>query len=260
MLKGKVAIVTGSTSGIGLGIARSFAAAGADVVINGLGEAVQIEATRSGLEHEFGIRCLYDAADMTKPAQIAAMVAHAANTLGGVDVLVNNAGIQHVSPVEDFADDRWDAVIAINLSAVFHGIKHALPLMKKAGWGRIINIASAHGQVASANKSAYVASKHGVVGLTKTVALETAGQGITCNAICPGWVLTPLVAAQIKARAEASGRSFDQEAELLLSEKQPSKTFTTPEQLGGMAVFLCSEAASNITGTNLTSDGGWTAQ
>jgi 3-hydroxybutyrate dehydrogenase len=260
MLNGKAAIVTGSTSGIGLGIARSLAAAGANVVINGLGDAAEIEATRSTIEAEFGVLCHYDAADMTKPAQIAAMVEHTATTFGGVHILVNNAGIQHVAAIEDFPDDRWDAVIAINLSAVFHGMKHALPHMRAAGWGRVINIASAHGQVASPYKSAYVASKHAVVGLTKTAALETAGRGITCNAICPGWVLTPLVAAQIRARAEASGRSFDEEAEALLAEKQPSKTFTTPEQLGGIAVFLCSDAAANITGTNITSDGGWTAQ
>ncbi len=260
MLKGKSAIVTGSTSGIGLGIAKALAAQGAQIMINGLGDAEQIEATRTAIESEFGVQCLYDAADMTKPVQIAAMVARAAAAFGSVDVLVNNAGIQHVSPVEDFPDDRWDAVIAINLSAVFHGIKHALPHMKRQGWGRIINVASVHGQVASVNKAAYVASKHAVVGLTKTVALETAGSGITCNAICPGWVLTPLVAAQIRDRAERSGRSFEQEAELLLSEKQPSKIFTSPEQLGGMAIFLCSETAANITGINLTSDGGWTAQ
>ncbi|MFC7333338.1 3-hydroxybutyrate dehydrogenase [Rhodocista pekingensis] len=260
MLKGKAAIVTGSTSGIGLGIARSLARAGADIVLNGFGEAAAIEELRRGIETDFGVGVIHHGADMAKPAEIEALVAACAERFGGVDVLVNNAGIQHTAAVDQFPVDRWDAVIAINLSSAFHGIRLALPHMKARGWGRIVNIASAHGLVASVNKSAYVAAKHGIVGLTKVVALETAGSGITCNAICPGWVLTPLVQKQIDALAEREGIPA-QEAEVrLLSEKQPSKAFTTPEQLGELAVFLCGPAAANLTGASLPVDGGWTAQ
>jgi len=258
-LKGKVAVVTGSTSGIGLGIARALAGAGADVLLNGFGDAGAIEELRAGIAAEFGVRAAYHGADLSKPEEIRAMFAQAEAEFGRVDILVNNAGIQYVAPVEEFPVERWDAVIAINLSAVFHGIQNALPGMKQRGWGRIINIASVHGQVASVNKSAYVAAKHGVVGLTKTVALETAGSGVTCNAICPGWVLTPLVQKQIDALAANKGVSIDQ-ARAELVAKQPSGDFVTPDQLGALAVFLCSDAATQMTGSNLTMDGGWTAQ
>ncbi|WP_448206328.1 3-hydroxybutyrate dehydrogenase [Azospirillum sp. sgz302134] len=259
-VKGKVAVVTGSTSGIGLGIARALAGAGADVVLNGFGDAKAIEELRAGIKAEFGVRAGYHGADLSKPEEIRDLIGYAETEFGAVDILVNNAGIQHVAPVEEFPPERWDAVIAINLSAVFHGIHHALPGMKRRGWGRIINIASAHGLVASANKSAYVAAKHGVVGLTKTVALETVGTGVTCNAICPGWVLTPLVQKQIDALAAARNLSNEDAGRELLSEKQPSKSFVTPEQLGGLAAFLCSDAAAQMTGASVSMDGGWTAQ
>ncbi len=260
MLKGKTALVTGSTSGIGQGIAEALATQGANIVLNGFGEAAAIEALRAEIAEKNGVTVTYDGADMTKPAEIERMVNDAEAQFGAIDVLVNNAGIQHVSPLEDFPQDRWDAVIAINMSSVFHATKWTLPAMRAKGWGRIINIASAHGRVASVHKAAYVAAKHGVVGLTKVTALETAGSGITCNAICPGWVLTPLVRQQIEARAAASGRSYEEEKLDLVSEKQPSKEFVTPEQLGGLAVFLCSAAADQITGAPLSIDGGWTAQ
>lgn len=260
MLKGKAAIVTGSTSGIGLGIIRALAAQGADVMLNGFGDAAEIEVIRAGIERECGVRVLYCAADLSTAEGSAKLVAEAEAAFGRVDVLVNNAGIQHVAPVDEFPLDRWDAVIAINLSSAFHTIRAALPGMKARGWGRIVNIASAHGLVASANKSAYVAAKHGLLGLTKVVALETAEIDVTCNAICPGWVLTPLVQKQIDARAAAQGISVEAAGRDLLSEKQPSKTFTTPEQIGGLTAFLCSPAADNITGTSLPVDGGWTAQ
>ena len=259
-LKGKVALVTGSTSGIGLGIARALAGAGADLLINGFGDPAAIEAERAGLAKEFGVRVGYDGADMSKPAAIAAMVAKAEATSGGVDILVNNAGIQFVAPIEDFPDDRWDAVIGINLSAVFHGTKAVIPGMKKKGWGRIINIASAHGLVASAQKVAYVAAKHGVLGLTKVTAIELANDGITANAICPGWVLTPLVQRQLEARAQHDGITVEAAANAFLAEKQPMMKFSTPEALGGLAVFLCSDAAATITGVPMSMDGGWTAQ
>jgi len=260
MLKGKVAVVTGSTSGIGLGIARALAGQGADVMLNGFGDAAGIEALRAGMEREFGVRVRHNGDDLARSDGGGAVVRDAEARLGAVDVLVNNAGIQHVSPVDEFPLDRWDAVIAINLSAVFHGIRAALPGMRARGWGRIINIASVHGLVASVNKAAYIAAKHGVIGLTRTVALEAAETGITCNAICPGWVLTPLVQAQIDARAAERGIPAAQASAEILSEKQPSKAFTTTQQLGGLAVFLCSPAAVNITGTSLPVDGGWTAQ
>ncbi|MBC7951696.1 MAG: 3-hydroxybutyrate dehydrogenase [Rhodospirillaceae bacterium] len=260
MLKGKTAIVTGSTSGIGLGIAQALAAQGAHIMLNGFGDAAEIEALRAGLAVQYGVTVLYDGADLSQADACVALVRDAEARLGAVDILVNNAGIQHVSPVEDFPPERWDAVIAINLSSAFHTIRAALPGMKARGWGRIVNIASAHGLVASPNKSAYVAAKHGLLGLTKVVALENAETPVTCNAICPGWVLTPLVQRQIDARAAAEGVTVEFAARELLTEKQPSKRFTTPEQIGELTVFLCSGAASNMTGTSLPVDGGWTAQ
>ena len=259
-LTGKSAIVTGSTSGIGKAIAETLARAGANVMLNGFGDAAEIETQRAALAAAAKVEVAYHGADMSKPAEIRDMVASAAAKLGKVDILVNNAGIQFVSPVEQFPDDRWDAIIAINLSSAFHATKAALPGMRKAGWGRIINVASAHGLVASADKSAYVAAKHGIVGLTKTVALETAGSGITCVAICPGWVLTPLVQKQIDARAAAEKLSPEAAKAALLSEKQPSKEFATPEQIGETALFLCSSAADQITGSTIALDGGWLAQ
>jgi 3-hydroxybutyrate dehydrogenase len=260
MLKGKTALVTGSTSGIGLGIARALAANGANIVFNGFGDAGAIEALQNEVAKSNGVRTFYHGADMSKPEQIRDMVRQAQATLGSVDILVNNAGIQFVAPVDEFPEERWDAIIAINLSSNFHAIKAALPAMKKANWGRIINIASVHGLVASAQKTAYVAAKHGVVGLTKAVALETATTGITCNAICPGWVLTPLVQKQIDDRAAAQKISGDDAKKSLLGEKQPSQDFVTTEQLGQLAVFLCSSAASQIRGAAYNVDGGWAAQ
>lgn len=260
MLRGRVALVTGSTSGIGLGIARALAGQGADVVLNGFGDAEEIERLRAGLSAEFGVKAVYSAADMSRPAEIASMIADAAKRLGRVDILVNNAGIQHVAPVHLFPPEKWDAVIAINLSAAFHAIRAALPQMLERNWGRIVNIASAHGLVASVDKTAYVASKHGLIGLTRVVALETARTGVTCNAICPGWVLTPLVLKQIEARAQKEGISVEKAKLDLLGEKQPSLEFVTPEQLGGLAVFLCSDAAAQMRGVSLPMDGGWTAQ
>ena len=260
MLKDKTAIVTGSTSGIGLGIATALAAQGCRVMLNGFGEPAAIEKIRKGLSEQHGIKTAYSAADMSKPADIRALVADAERELGPVDILVNNAGIQHVAPIEEFPDDRWDAIIAINLSAAFHAIKAALPGMKRRKWGRIINIGSSHGLVASGEKVGYVAAKHGLVGLTKVVAIETANTGVTCNAICPGWVLTPLVAQQIETKAKAGGISFEQASENLLREKQPMLKFTTPEQIGALAVFLCGDHGATITGAPLSIDGGWTAQ
>jgi len=260
MLKGKTALVTGSTSGIGLAIARAFAKEGANLVINGFGDKAEIEKERSGIESEFGVKARYSAADMSKHSDIAEMVAQAEKDFGSLDVLVNNAGIQYVANVEDFPVERWDAIIAINLSSSFHSIRAALPGMKKRKWGRIINIASAHGLVASGQKAAYVAAKHGVVGLTKVVAIETANAGITCNAICPGWVLTPLVQKQVDARAKEAGMSVEQAKVELLSEKQPMHEFSKPENIGALAVFLASEAAASITGSAYSIDGGWVAQ
>jgi 3-hydroxybutyrate dehydrogenase len=260
MLKGRSAIVTGSTSGIGLGIARALAAEGANVMLNGFGEPAEIERLRQGLAKELGVKVAFSGADMSRPEQIQDMVRDAAKELGSVDILVNNAGIQHVAPIESFPAVRWDAVIAVNLSSNFHAIQAVLPQMKGRNWGRIINIASAHGLVASAQKAAYVAAKHGVVGLTKVVALETATTGITCNAICPGWVLTPLVQKQIDERAAREKVSVDQAKMELLSEKQPSREFATPAEIGALAVFLCSDAAAQIRGAAISIDGGWTAQ
>ncbi|KOF52491.1 MULTISPECIES: 3-hydroxybutyrate dehydrogenase [unclassified Achromobacter] len=260
MLKGKVAVVTGSTSGIGLGIATAFAQQGADIVLNGFGDAAEIEKVRAGLADRHGVKVVYDGADLSRGEAVRGLIDNAVKQLGRIDILVNNAGIQHTAPIEEFPVEKWDAIIALNLSAVFHGTAAALPHMKKQGWGRIINIASAHGLVASVNKSAYVAAKHGVVGFTKVTALETAGQGITANAICPGWVRTPLVEKQITALAGQNGVDQETAARELLGEKQPSLQFVTPEQLGGTAVFLASEAAAQITGTTISVDGGWTAR
>jgi 3-hydroxybutyrate dehydrogenase len=259
-LSGKVALVTGSTSGIGLGIARTLAAAGANVVLNGFGEPAQIDELVAEFKSRYGVTVRHSAADMSKPVEIAWMAAQAARELGGVDILVNNAGIQHVAPVEEFPFERWDAVIAINLSAAFHAIHAALPHMKARNWGRIINIASTHGLVASTQKAAYVAAKHGILGLTKVVALETATTGVTCNAICPGWVLTPLVQKQIDALAVREKLSPDAARLKLLGEKQPSLEFATPGEIGATALFLCSPAAAQIRGIALPVDGGWTAQ
>jgi 3-hydroxybutyrate dehydrogenase len=259
-LKGKVALVTGSTSGIGLAIAQAFVAEGCHLMLNGFGDAATIEKIRSGIEAEKGVKAAYHPADMSKPAEIADLVATAEKIFGSVDILVNNAGIQHVAPVEDFPAAKWDAIIAINLSSSFHTIHAALPLMKKKGWGRIINIASTHGLVASSQKIAYVAAKHGIIGLTKVMGIECADTGVTCNAICPGWVLTPLVQMQIDARAKEQGIPSEQAAKNLISEKQPQLQFTKPEQIAALAVFLASDAASNMQGTQLVSDGGWTAQ
>jgi 3-hydroxybutyrate dehydrogenase len=259
-LKGKVALVTGSTSGIGLGIARALATEGASIMLNGFGNAEEIEGLRAEIAASHGVKVAYSNADIGKADQIDAMVAEAAKTLGSVDILVNNAGIQFVANVEDFPNERWDQIIAINMSGVFHGMKAAIPGMKAKGWGRIINIASAHGLVASAQKVAYVAAKHGVLGMTKVAAIELANTGITVNAICPGWVLTPLVEKQLHDRAEKDGKTVDQETHDLVAEKQPMVKFTTPAQIGGLAVFLCSEAASTMTGTPLSIDGGWVAQ
>ena len=256
ILTGKTALVTGSTSGIGLGMAQTLAGEGANIVLNGFGEVEPARAAIAAL----GVQVAYHGADMSKPAEIEAMMAFAKDKFGGVDVLVNNAGIQHVANVEDFPPEKWDAIIAINLSSAFHTSRLAIPGMRARNWGRIINIASAHGLVASAAKSAYVAAKHGLVGLTKASALELATTGVTVNAICPGWVLTPLVQQQIDARAQKGGISVEQAKKDLLGEKQPSLQFTTPEQLGALAVFLCGAAADNVRGVAWAVDGGWTAQ
>jgi 3-hydroxybutyrate dehydrogenase len=260
MLLGKVAIVTGSTSGIGLGIAHALAQQKAAVMLNGFGEQAAIDKLRKELAEQHGVKVGYSPADMSKPADIRGMIEATQREFGAVDILVNNAGIQHVALTEDFPDDRWDAIIAINLSASFHAIKAALPGMKRRGFGRIINIASAHGLVASGEKIGYVSAKHGLVGLTKVVAIETANNGITCNAICPGWVLTPLVQKQVEAKAKESGISVDKAKEDLVREKQPMVRFTSPEQIGALAVFLCGEEAATITGAALSIDGGWVAQ
>jgi 3-hydroxybutyrate dehydrogenase len=256
MLKGKTALVTGSTSGIGLGIAKALARQGANIVLNGFGDNQGPRAEIAAL----GVKVGFHGADMSKPSEIEAMMAYAAADFGRVDILVNNAGIQHVARIEDFPVERWDAIIAINLSSAFHATRLALPAMRQADWGRIINVASVHGLVASAEKSAYVAAKHGIVGLTKVTALENATTGVTCNAICPGWVLTPLVQKQVDAKAAALGISNDEAKKVLLGEKEPSMQFTTPDELGELAVFFCSSAGNNVRGVAWTMDGGWIAQ
>jgi 3-hydroxybutyrate dehydrogenase len=260
MLKGKTALITGSTSGIGLGMARTLAAQGANIMLNGFGDKDAALAEVRTVTDAHGGRVAYHGADMSQPAQIEAMVRECERDFGAVDILVNNAGIQHVALIEDFPVERWDAIIAINLNSAFHTMRAALPGMKARGWGRVINVASAHGLVASAQKSAYVAAKHGLVGMTKAVALECATTPVTVNAICPGWVLTPLVQKQIDARAAANGTKVADEEIKLLGEKQPSLKFTTPEELGELAVFLCSPAAQNVRGVAWAVDGGWTAQ
>ena len=259
-LQGKVALVTGSTSGIGLGIARALAAEGADLMMNGFGEPAQIKALQDDIGKAHGVRVRYHGADVGKPADCAAMVAAAQGELGGLDILVNNAGVQFVADIADFPAEQWDRIIAINLSAAFHAMKAAIPGMKAKGWGRIINIASAHGLVASGQKAAYVAAKHGIVGLTKVAAIELANAGVTCNAICPGWVLTPLVEKQLEARATKEGISVEAAKRRFLAEKQPMGTFSTPEGIGATAVFLCSDGAATITGAPISVDGGWVAQ
>ena len=260
MLKGKVALVTGSSSGIGLALARAFAKDGADVVINGFGEAAAIEQERAGIEREFGVRALYSGADMSNGAEIAAMIEKAQADLGGVDILVNNAGIQFVSPIEEFPPEKWDQIIAINLSAAFHATRAAVPGMKKRKWGRIINTASAHSLVASPFKVAYVSAKHGIAGLTKTVALEVATFGVTCNCISPGYVWTPLVEKQIPDTMKARNMTKEQVINDVLLDAQPTKQFVTVEQVAALAIYLCSDNASQITGANMSIDGGWTAQ
>ena len=258
-LKSRAAVITGSTSGIGLAYARALAAQGANICINGFGEAAAIEAERAGIEKDFGVKCIYNGADMTKGAEIAALVKDAEARLGSVDILINNAGIQHVSPIEDFPVEKWDQIIAINLTSAFHAMKAAVPGMKARKWGRIINTASAHSLVASPFKAAYVSAKHGIMGLTKTVALETAQFGITVNSISPGYVWTPLVEKQIPDTMKARNLTKEQVINDVLLTAQPTKQFVTVEQVAGCAVYLCSDSAANITGTNISMDGGWTA-
>ena len=259
MLSGKSAVVTGSTSGIGLGIARGLAASGANIMLNGFGNADEIEAIRSELAGEHNIKVLYSPADMTKPQDIADMVTQAENEFGSVDIMVNNAGIQYVAPIEEFPIEKWDAILAINLSSAFHTTRLALPAMKKNSWGRIVNIASAHALVASPFKSAYVSAKHGIAGLTKTAALEVAEHGITVNAVCPGYVMTPLVEKQIPEQAKARGITEQQVISDVLLAAQPTKRFVTVEELAGVVTFLCTDNAKSITGITLPVDGGWTA-
>lgn len=259
MLKGKSALVTGSTSGIGWGIAQALAREGVNIMLNGFTDDASVGKLKSEIA-SMGVKTEYSACDVTKPDQVKGMVEASVQAFGSLDIVVNNAGIQHVAPIHEFPLEKWDAILATNLSSAFYTMRHALSLMQQQGWGRIINIASVHGLVASVNKAGYIAAKHGLVGLTKEVALELAGSGITCNAICPGWVLTPLVQKQIDAIAAAENLSNEEASRKLLSEKQPSKQFVTPEDIGALAVFLCSDAARQITGASYTIDGGWTAQ
>lgn len=259
-LRGKSALVTGSTSGIGLGMATAFAKQGMNLTLNGFGDRAQIDETVAALAKEYGVEVAYDAADMSKPAEIRAMIKKHEDTYGALEVLVNNAGIQHVAPVDEFPDEKWDAILAINLSSNFHAIKAALPKMKTLPWARIINLASVHGVVASPFKSAYVAAKHGVLGLTKTVALELADTNITCNAICPGYVKTPLVEKQIDQQAEVHKIPREKVIREVILASQPKKEFVEIEALGDLAVFLCSPAAKSVTGSNFNLDGGWTAR
>ena len=260
MLKNKAAVITGSTSGIGLGIARALAREGVNIMLNGLGDAAEIEKTRAGIAGEFGVRVMFSPANLMEPEAVKTLIADAEAAFGTVDILINNAGIQHVAPIDEFPDDKWEAIIRLNLMAAFYAIKAALPGMKEKGWGRIINTASAHSLVASPYKSAYVAAKHGIAGLTKTVALEVAQQKITCNAISPGYVWTPLVEKQIPDTMKARGMTAEQVKHDVLLAAQPTKEFVTVEEIAALALFLCSDAAVNITGTNLPIDGGWTAE
>ncbi|MBI4673934.1 MAG: 3-hydroxybutyrate dehydrogenase [Chloroflexi bacterium] len=260
MLNGKIALVTGSTSGIGLGIAHALAAQGCAVMLNGFGDHAEIERARAEIETRHGVRVMHHGANLIHPHEVYELIEWTCARLGAIDILVNNAGIQYTAAVEDFPHAKWDAILATNLSAPFHAIHHTLPFMRRNGWGRIVNTASVLGLVASVNKAAYVAAKHGLIGLTKVVALETAGSGITCNAICPGWVRTALVETQFQARAKQLNVSTEEGAHQLLGEKQPSKQFVTVEQIGQLVVFLCSDAAAQITGAALPIDGGWTAQ
>lgn len=259
-LKGKRALVTGSTSGIGLGIAEELARAGCDIALNGFGDATLITTLQARLSEAYGVRVVYIPADVGREIECTALIDNVFAAFGGIDILVNNAGIQHVAPIEAFPTERWDAILAINLSAAFHLTSAVLPYMRDNGYGRIINISSTHGLVASKFKSAYVAAKHGLIGLTKVIALETAGQGITCNAICPGWTLTPLAEAQVTARMEAEDLGREEVLARTMALQQPSGQFTRTDQLGKLACFLCSEAASNMTGASLPMDGAWTAQ
>jgi len=260
MIAGKTVLITGSTGGIGYGIAQKMASAGCNVMLNGFGDKNEIEEKRAALEKDHNIKAEYNAADMTKPSEIRDMIKSAADVFGSLDILVNNAGIQYVSPIEEFPEDKWNAIIAINLSSSFHTIQNSVPLMKKQGWGRIINIASAHALVASPYKSAYVAAKHGMAGLTKTIALETAEHNITCNAICPGYVWTPLVEGQVKDTAKARGMTEEQVKTDVLLAAQPTKKFVEIDDVASIAEFLCSDSASNITGSLLQVDGGWASQ
>ena len=259
-LKGKVALVTGSTSGIGLAVARALASEGADILLNGFGDAAAIASLRAEIVAASGVRVAYSTADVSRPAEVAAMVGQARDELGGTDILVNNAGIQYVASIAEFPADQWERIIAVNLSAAFYAIQAAIPGMRDKGWGRIINTVSTHGLVASAEKAAYVAAKHGLMGLTKVAAIELANSGVTCNAICPGWVMTPLVQQQLDARAKREGRPVEEITRIMLAEKQPMVRFSTPESIGAVAVFLCSEAAATITGAPISVDGGWVAQ
>lgn len=259
-LQGKNAVITGSTSGIGLGIAHALAAQGANIVLNGFGDAQGIQSLTEEFTNRYGVQAMHHPADMAKPDQIDDLIKESAHRFAQIDILVNNAGIQHVANIEEFPVEKWDAILAINLTSAFHTIRLALPGMKSRNWGRIINIASAHGLVASAQKSAYVAAKHGIIGLTKTVALETALHNITCNAICPGWVLTPLVQQQVDSRAAQNNLAVEDAKKALLAEKQPSQEFVTPSQLGALSVFLCSEEAAQVRGAAWNMDGGWLAQ